>query len=120
MTSLDLDHFRAALEAERKRVTDALQYLHSETPNPDGEETQEGRMEDHLADSAAVTYDREMDFSLEENSEQVLDEIDRALKRIENGSYGKCANCGKDIPAERLEAIPYAEYCIDCARERGG
>ncbi len=119
MSTLDLDHFRYALEAERKRVTDALQYLHSETPNADSDETQESGTEDNLADSAAVTYDREMDFSLEENSEQVLEEIDRALKRIDDGSYGKCANCGNDIPAERLEAIPYAEYCIDCARERG-
>jgi RNA polymerase-binding protein DksA len=120
MSTLDLDHFRDALEAERKRVTDALQYLHDETPNSDGDETQESGTQDHLADSAALTYDRELDFSLEENSEQVLGEIDRALKRLEDGSYGKCLNCGKDIPAERLEAIPYAEYCIECARERGG
>jgi len=120
MSTLDLDHFRESLEAERKRVTDALQYLHSETPNADGDERQESGTEDHLAESAAVTYDRELDFSLEENSGQVLEEIDRALKRIDDGSYGECANCAKDIPAERLEAIPYADHCIDCARERGG
>jgi RNA polymerase-binding protein DksA len=119
MSTLDLDHFRDALEAERKRVTDALQYLHAETPNAGGDETQESATQDHLADSAAVTYDREMDFSLEENSEQVLEEIDRALKRIDDGTYGKCTRCGKDIPVERLEAIPYAEHCIDDARELG-
>ena len=119
MTSLDLDHFRESLESERKRVQDALQYLQEETPDG-GDASQESRLDDHFTDSAAVTYDREMDFSLEENSEQLLEAISRALQRIEDGTYGKCANCGEDIPVERLEAIPYAEYCIDCARERGG
>lgn len=120
MSTLDLEHFQEALEAERRRVQDALRYLHAEEPAGDGDEGQESRMEDHLADSAAVTYDREVDYSLEENSEQVLEEIDRALERIRNGTYGKCRRCGKDIPAERLEAIPYAQYCIDDARELGG
>ena len=120
MSALDVDHFRETLEAERKRIQDALQYLHAETPDGGEDESQESRLDNHFADSASVTYDREMDYSLEENSEQLLDAIDRALKRIEDGTYGKCANCGKDIPVERLEAIPYAEYDIDCARERGG
>jgi RNA polymerase-binding protein DksA len=119
VSALDLDHFRDALDAERKRVQDALQYLHAETPDGSEDESQESRLDNHFADSASVTYDREMDYSLEENAGQVLEEIDRALKRIEGGTYGKCTNCGKDIPAERLEAIPYAQYCIDCARERG-
>jgi DnaK suppressor protein len=119
VSGLDLDHFREALENERKRVTDAIKYLHDETPNPDGDETQESATQDHLADSASVTYDREIDFTLEENAEQVLGEIERALQRVEDGSYGKCVRCGKDIPVERLEAIPYAEFCIDCAREAG-
>jgi RNA polymerase-binding protein DksA len=120
VSTLDLDHFREALEAERKRVQDALQYLQAETPEGGEDESQESRLDNHFADSASVTYDREVDYSLEENAEQVLGEIDRALARMDDGTYGKCANCGKDIPVERLEAIPYAEYCIDCARERGG
>jgi RNA polymerase-binding protein DksA len=120
VSTLDLDRFRDALDAERKRVQDALQYLHAETPDGSEDESQESRLDNHFADSAAVTYDREMDYSLEENAEQVLGAIDRALKRIDDGTYGKCANCGKEIPAGRLEAIPYAESCIDCARERGG
>jgi RNA polymerase-binding protein DksA len=119
MSSIDLDHFREALQGERKRVSDALQYLHDEQPQPEGEEAQESRMDNHMADGAAITYDREIDYTLEENSEQVLAEIDRALARIEDGSYGKCTRCGKDIAVERLEAIPYAEHCIDCARELG-
>ena len=62
-----------------------------------------------------------MDYSLEENSAHVLDEIDAALARIDDGSYGTCSRCGKPIGEERLEAMPYATLCIDCKRleERG-
>ena len=67
-------------------------------------------------DSASVTYDREMDYTLEENSEDILREIDDALKRITEGTYGVCENRGEQISPERLEAIPWTRLCIDCKR----
>jgi RNA polymerase-binding protein DksA len=70
----------------------------------------------HLGDSAAGTLDREIDYTLEEHSEQVLGQIDAALVRIEDGTYGTCTNCGKPIPEDRLEARPWASLCIDCQR----
>ena len=76
--------------------------------------------DNHLADTATVTYDRELDYTLEENSENVLAEIDAALRRIDDGTYGTCTNCGKPIPPERLEARPWATLCIDCKRLREG
>jgi RNA polymerase-binding protein DksA len=54
---------------------------------------------------------------LDRLEEQLLD-IDRALERIDEGTYGICTNCGKPIQAERLEALPWAELCIDCQRKR--
>ena len=48
----------------------------------------------------------------------MLAEIDAALKRIDDGTYGICTNRGEQIPVERLEALPYATLCIDCQRER--
>ena len=69
------------------------------------------------ADTATETYDREIDDGLEENAEQLLCEIDAALARIEEGTYGTCAVCGKPIAAERLEALPWATLCIDDARK---
>ena len=68
-----------------------------------------------------MTIDREMDYSLEENSVHVLKEIDAALGRLDDGTFGKCTRCGKQIGEERLEAMPYATLCIDCKRleERG-
>ena len=58
----------------------------------------------------------EIDLTLEENSEHVLSGINEALDRIESGTFGSCAGCGKQIAEERLEALPYATRCIDCQR----
>jgi DnaK suppressor protein len=117
--AIDTDHFRDRLLDERKRVLAALQNLHDDHArslyDEAGEET---AFDNHLADTATETYDRELDYTLEENSEHVLAEIDAALNRIEDGTYGICTNRGEQIPVERLEALPWATLCIDCQRER--
>jgi len=121
VTVLDTDRFRDVLLQERQRVQAAIDNLHDENPGTISDETGDDAVYDnHLADTATVTYDRELDYTLEENSEHVLAEIDAALKRIEDGTYGKCTNCGKQIPEERLEARPWATLCIDCQRQREG
>jgi RNA polymerase-binding protein DksA len=122
-TQIDTEHFRQKLLDERQRVADAIAYLHEENPGTIEDETEEivGSVDNHLADTASVTVDREIDYTLEENSEHVLAEIDAALGRIEKGTYGVCTNCGRPIEPERLEFLPYATLCIDCKRreERG-
>src|SRR4051812_31581329 len=120
--TIDTDHFRARLLKERERVQNAVTHLHNDHQgrlDDDGDETP-GPYVDHIADVATATLDREMDYSLAENSEQVLSEIDAALQRIEDGTYGKCAVCGKEISVERLEAYPWASLCIDDARKQEG
>jgi DnaK suppressor protein len=117
VTALDSDRFREALLEERKRVEAAIQNLQEENSGTLAEDAGEETAHD-LADTATETYDRELDYTLEENSEHVLAEIDAALKRIEEGTYGICTNCGKQIAEERLEALPWATLCIDCARDR--
>ncbi|MBA3718538.1 MAG: TraR/DksA C4-type zinc finger protein [Actinobacteria bacterium] len=112
MSPVDVDHFRTVLLEERKRVAEAMQYIQDEHPDNDDEMAPDN----HLADSAAVTLDQELDETLEENSSHVLTAIDEALERIEAGTFGICVNCGKEIPPERLEALPYATLCIDCKR----
>ena len=64
-----------------------------------------------------ATYDRELDEGLEEGAQQTLKDIDDALRKIENGSYGTCEVCGKAIAPERLAAIPWARLCIDDQRK---
>jgi RNA polymerase-binding transcription factor len=118
--AVDVDRFRELLREERQRVVDAIEYLHKENPGSIEDET-EDETSDTLAETATATLDREIDYTLEENSENVLSAIDGALARIEQGAYGTCVNCGKPISEERLAAIPWATQCIDCKRleERG-
>ena len=119
MSAIDTSRFREMLLEERARVTAAIKNLQDDHRGTITDETGEDAVYDnHLADTATETYDRELDYTLEENSEHVLQEIDAALKRIEDGTYGICTNRGERIPEERLEALPWATLCIDCQRER--
>jgi RNA polymerase-binding protein DksA len=120
-TTIDTEHFKQRLLSERARVQEALDYLHLENPGSMEDETQEIPSNNHPADVATITVDREIDYTLEENEERVLAAIDGALRRIEAGTYGSCQNCGRPIAVERLEAVPYTTQCIDCKRreERG-
>jgi DnaK suppressor protein len=115
---LDVERFRLLLEGERMRLLHAARAVHH-----DGsllEETGDLAIGsgDHLADSASETYMRELDEGLEENAEHIVVEIDAALGRIEDGSYGLCADCGGPIGEERLLAVPYATLCIAHKRAR--
>ena len=114
---MNAERFRELLLDERRRVTEAIEYLHAENAGSMDEEIPETGM----ADTATVTIDRELDYSLEENSAHLLREIEAALGRIDNGTFGTCTRCGKPIGEERLEAMPYVTLCIECKRleERG-
>ncbi len=120
--AVDTEHFRGRLIEERQRVVDAIENLHTENPGSIGEETDEPTFQDnHLGDIATVTFDREMATTLEDNATHVLTEINAALARIDDGSYGRCERCGQAIARERLEALPWATLCIEDKRkqERG-
>ncbi|HVA30862.1 MAG TPA: TraR/DksA C4-type zinc finger protein [Gaiellaceae bacterium] len=116
--SIDTEQFRTALLEERERVERAIQNLREDHPGSPDDEIEELSVgsDNHLAETATATLDREIDFTLEENSGQVLAEIDAALKRIDDGTYGACVECGSEIAPERLEAYPWASLCIDHAR----
>ena len=120
-TTIDSDHFRNRLREERKRVKEAIDYLHEENPGSVEDETQDSTADNHPADVATVTFDRELDYSLEENEGRLLAAIDSALARIDEGTFGICRTCAQPIAEERLEALPWTTQCIDCKRkeERG-
>ena len=117
--SVDLDVRRGELLELRARVLDAAHDLVAD--DDDHSELSSAAGDQHLADHASEMLDRELDESLEENAEQLVDEIDLALGRIDEGSYGTCARCGEPIPEDRLTAVPYATLCLPCKRfeERG-
>jgi len=119
--TIDLARVRRELEAERERLTAALEAVNHEGSVVDETGDISTGPGDHLADAATDTYMRELDGGLEENAEHLLAEIEAALERVENGTYGTCVVCGKAIGEERLEAVPYASLCIDDKRrlERG-
>ncbi|MBD0347738.1 MAG: TraR/DksA C4-type zinc finger protein [Thermoleophilia bacterium] len=124
MSEVPTDRFREVLVAERDRVQRAIDYLHHENSGSLEEGTGElvsGSADNHMGDLATETFDRELDYTLEDNAETVLAEIDAALRRIENGTYGTCQMCGRPIDPDRLEARPWATLCIDDQRrqERG-
>ncbi len=117
--SIDTERFREVLLEERQRVEHALATLRDEHPGSLDEEVEEiaATSDNHLAETATATLGREIDYTLGENSGEVLAQIDAALKRIDDGTYGTCTNCGRAIPQQRLEAYPWASLCIDCKRQ---
>ncbi len=120
--TIDTASFKEQLEAERDRLQDAVGFLERENPGTIEDELGEigsGGTDNHLGDIATATFDRELDQGLEEGAQQTVSEIDAALARIEDGSYGVCEICGKPIGEERLAAIPWARFCIDDARKLG-
>lgn len=73
----------------------------------------------HLADMGSDTYEQDFTISLVENGEETLELIDEALERVDEGTFGDCTECGKSIPKARLNAIPYAQLCVNCATALG-
>ncbi|HUR22554.1 MAG TPA: TraR/DksA C4-type zinc finger protein [Acidimicrobiales bacterium] len=103
---------RALLEQERKVLQDQLTELGFGT-------TGEGLTYDaNFADSSQVTAERGEASTLAANLQEALEEVEAALVKLDQGRYGICEGCGKPIPAPRLEAMPAAAFCIDCASKR--
>jgi RNA polymerase-binding protein DksA len=124
VSTVDTDTYRSLLLEKRRGVVDAIDYLQHEnlgTLVDAAGELVSGSADQHMADTATETVDREIDYTLGEHDERLLTAIDQALARIDAGTYGRCDNCGAQIAPERLEAMPWTTLCIDCKRkeERG-
>jgi RNA polymerase-binding protein DksA len=78
-------------------------------------ETEDSFYGNHLADSATETFEEEKAVALEAHLCGLLNQVESALSRMANGTYGICESCGKPIAIERLEALPYATTCLACA-----
>jgi RNA polymerase-binding protein DksA len=73
-------------------------------------------LDDESADAGTATFEREKDLSIENNVRDLLQKIERALKRVEDGTYGMCERCGKPIEKARIKALPYVDLCIKDAQ----
>ena len=119
MSTVDIAEFRALLEQERERIVSAIAHLHEQNSKSMEDELGQltGRgLENHLGDMGSVTFERELDEGLEEGAQQTLAQIDRALTKLDDGTYGTCERCGREIGEERLRARPWALFCIDDQR----
>lgn len=117
---MDLEEARNNLEEERRRLLSARADLESEggQESAGGEDVSElSSVDQHPADQATETFEREKDLSILESTDEQLRDIELALARIEDGSYGTCEVCGRPIGDERLRAKPSARLCIDHQRE---
>ena len=97
-----LEQLRRASENARANQNDALEYA----GNDDGVKD--------VADMSVQDVNQEIEYRLSERESQMVADIDQALLRLDEGSYGVCARCGKDIPERRLEALPTARYDAEC------
>ncbi len=112
MSQVDIGSARTSLTAERVRV---VHQLHELGANENGDLRADHDFGDGgFADAGAATAERTEVLGLVETLKSQLDDIDAALARIDEGSYGTCANCGSEIPAVRLEARPASILCVDC------
>jgi DnaK suppressor protein len=104
--------FRARLEAERERLIDEI-----------GEaiEAPDQMTYGSQAAAASQVFDQQRDLALRDRAKQHLAQVDAALARVDDGTFGRCTRCGRAIAVERLEALPWAAHCIDCqsALDRG-
>lgn len=117
-TDLDLESFRRLLLEERERLRAEVEELHHRDQL--GTDTSElADYDQHQADVATDLILREQDQGIEESLEQASEQVERALQRLAAGQYGYCERCGVPIPAERLEVLPAAAYCVACAAEIG-
>jgi RNA polymerase-binding transcription factor len=109
-----LGWLRAALEEER---TDLRKQIEDLGADPDSDDVAFGS-DAGFADRSHSTEERSRTISVVQSLRSNLHDCDRALAKMEAGTYGACESCGKDIPLERLEALPSATLCISC-KQRG-
>lgn len=111
-----VDRFKKRLEEEKVRLEEMIDDYERELEEARMTESSSDRSPDPgnaEASSMKVEYAKEL--SLEQNTLELLGKVERALSRIEAGGYGICESCGKAIPVERLDVLPYSTLCVDCA-----
>jgi len=114
MTNTDLH--RERLLALRARLQGVVTQMADNALNKDRSNTT--RMPTDMAEVGSENFDQELTLSLLGSERNALDQIEAAIKRIDDGSYGQCEGCGGKIPKTRLEAIPYTALCVRCASQQ--
>jgi DnaK suppressor protein len=110
LTEFDEQQVKSRLQARAEEIAAARSQLDPRAPTLD---TELADYDQHPADEGTETHDQELDETRDMLLADEAERVELALRRLASGDYGKCIDCGKDIPAERLEAIPESVRCID-------
>jgi DnaK suppressor protein len=111
-TEAELAKVRGTLAAEAAELREDIDRAESDIASRLGDAV--GDAGDDQADAGAKTYEREHELALTQNARELLAQIERALARIDDGSYGTCESCGEPIGKARLQAFPRATLCVKC------
>ncbi|MCG2713705.1 MAG: TraR/DksA family transcriptional regulator [Candidatus Omnitrophica bacterium] len=120
LTKKELKDFKKIVLKRKDEVIDDIQHISDDTLKKSQKEAS-GDISGytyHMADVATDNYDREFSLGLASNERQSLYELEDALKRIEDGSFGICDDCKNNISKIRLKAVPSARLCIKCQKKR--
>lgn len=120
MTEAEIAGFRQRLLDLMNRLGQDRSHLKDEALQSAGGEASGGisNWPIHMADLGTHQFEEDLTLTLLESKEQVLAEINGALARMDKGTFGQCEECGRKIPRERLEALPYTGLCVACARQQ--
>jgi DnaK suppressor protein len=116
MTRTELTLYREALLALRARLLGDTTQMEDNALNKD--HNQVTSMPNHMAELGTGNFDQELTLRVLGSEEDTLGQIEAAIERIEEGRYGPCETCGQRIPKTRLDAIPYATRCVQCASQQ--
>ena len=111
MNKKKIAQFHSQLESIRSELLGDVEKL-----NQSVKESESGQIAD-ISDDAARAYNRQLEGELGEQEWKKLKQVDLAIKKINDGEYGICAQCESAIPEARLEVVPYTEYCTQCLSE---
>jgi RNA polymerase-binding transcription factor DksA len=118
---MDAEHARELIVTERERLEGLVRQREAEGVGTESETDQISELsslDQHQGDLGTETFEREKDFSLLEQLEAEIGDLDAALRKVEEGTYGTCEICGSEIDSERLEAVPGTRTCIEHAGAR--
>ena len=119
LTKKELGDLRIRLEEERTQLDTQLNTIDEDSfAIAQSELASDVGIDDESTDAGTATSEREKDLSIENNVRDLLQKIDRALKRMDDGTYGVCDLCGKNIEKARVKALPYVDLCIKDAQAR--
>lgn len=114
-----LKQFRQLLITERAKLASEIRSLAQDAAKSPREASGDlSAYTVHMADMAADTYDRELSMNIVSSEQELLYQIDDALKRLDDGTFGVCQQCSQPITMSRLKAVPYASMCIACQRTK--